>query len=107
MTQDGLTVTAKYPGKRGNDICIKIAENVDESDCWDVETYLDAEVVDAQTVTRIEDLQENAFVKFDGTGGLTAAAGVYLTGGTTAAASFPCPFPSARWRTISPRTAAP
>ena len=48
MTQDGLTVTAKYPGKRGNDICIKIAENVDESDCWDVETYLDAEVVDAQ-----------------------------------------------------------
>ena len=36
MTQDGLTVTAKYPGKRGNDICIKIAENVDESDCWDV-----------------------------------------------------------------------
>ena len=24
MTQDGLTVTAKYPGKRGNDICIKI-----------------------------------------------------------------------------------
>ena len=41
MTQDGLTVTAKYPGKRGNDICIKIAENVDESDCWDVETYLE------------------------------------------------------------------
>ena len=66
MTQDGLTVTAKYPGKRGNDICIKIAENVDESDCWDVETYLDAEVVDAQTVTRIEDLRENAFVEFGG-----------------------------------------
>lgn len=87
MTQDGLTVTAKYPGKRGNDICIKIAENVDESDCWDVETYLDAEVVDAQTVTRIEDLQENAFVEFGGTGVLTAAAGVYLTGGTTAAAT--------------------
>ena len=87
MTQDGLTVTAKYPGKRGNDICIKIAENVDESDCWDVETYLDAEVVDAQTVTRIEDLRENAFVEFGGTGGLTAAAGIYLTGGTTAAAT--------------------
>ena len=79
--------TAKYPGKRGNDICIKIAENVDESDCWDVETYLDAEVVDAQTVTRIEDLRENAFVEFGGTGGLTAAAGIYLTGGTTAAAT--------------------
>ena len=50
MTQDGLTVTAKYPGKRGNDICIKIAENVDESDCWDVETYLDAEVVDGERI---------------------------------------------------------
>ena len=61
MTQDGLTVTAKYPGKRGNDICIKIAENVDESDCWDVETYLDAEVVDAQTVTRIEDFNALAY----------------------------------------------
>ena len=85
MTQDGLTVTAKYPGKRGNDICIKIAENVDESDCWDVETYLDAEVVDVQTVTRIEDLRENAFVEFGGTGGLTAAAGIYLTYTTAAA----------------------
>lgn len=86
-TQGGLTVTARYAGKRGNDICVKLVENVDESDCWDVETYLETELVDTQTVAKIEELRENAFVTFSGTGALQAAAGLYLTGGTTAAAT--------------------
>ena len=87
VTKGGLTVTANCAGKRGNDICIAIAENVDESDCWDVETYLGAELTDTQTVTKIEDLQDNAYVTFSGTGKLTAVAGMYLAGGTTAAAT--------------------
>lgn len=86
-TQGGLTVTASCAGKRGNDICVKIVANVDESDCWDVETYLETELVDTQTVTKIEELRSNAFVTFAGTGALRAAAGFYLTGGTTAAAT--------------------
>ena len=84
-TAGGMTVTAKYAGKRGNDICIAVVENVDEEGVFDVETYLDTELVDSQTAAKIEDLEGNAFVVFSGEGTLTASAGTYLTGGTTAA----------------------
>lgn len=82
-TEGNLTVTAKYSGERGNDICIAIVENVDEDGYYDVETYLGTELVDSQTAANIEELEENAYVTFKGTGTLTAAAGLYLTGGTT------------------------
>ena len=84
-TEGGLTVTAKYAGERGNDICLAIVANVDEDGYWDVETYLGTDMVDTQTVATIEELEDNDFVTFSGTGTLTAAAGTYLTGGTTAA----------------------
>ncbi|MBP3306284.1 MAG: phage tail sheath family protein [Anaerotignum sp.] len=82
-TERNLTVTAKYSGERGNDICIAIVENVDEDGHYDVETYLGTELVDSQTAASIEELVENAYVSFKGTGVLTAVAGLYLTGGTT------------------------
>ncbi len=84
-TVGSMTVTAKYAGTRGNDICVAVTANVDAEDKFDVETYLDTEMVDTQTVANAEELQENAFVTFSGTGALAAAAGTYLTGGTTAA----------------------
>ena len=84
VTTGGLTVTAKYAGKRGNDICVAIVANVDEDGYFDVETYLGTELVDSQTVATIEELEVNDYVTFGGTGALTAAAGTYLTGGTTA-----------------------
>ena len=86
-TLGSMTVTAKYAGKRGNDICVAIVKNVDEEDLFDVETYLDKELVDAQTVAKIEELEDNDYVTFRGEGALTAAAGTYLTGGTTTAAT--------------------
>lgn len=82
-----MTVTAKDAGKRGNDICVAIVENVDEEGCFDVETYLDQELVDSQTAAKIEELEDNDYVTFSGEGDLTAAAGTYLTGGTTTAAT--------------------
>ena len=84
-TTNGLTVTAKYAGKRGNDICVAIVANVDEEGYFDVETYLDTELVDSQTVAKIEELEDNEYVTFEGTGTLNAVAGTYLTGGTTTA----------------------
>ena len=84
-TVEGLTVTAKYTGKRGNDICIAVVENVDADGYFDVETYLDKELVDSQTAANIEELEDNDFVSFNGTGVLKAMAGTYLTGGTTGA----------------------
>ena len=79
----GLAVTAKYAGKRGNDICVAIVENVDEDGFFDVETYLGTELVDSQTAADISELKENDFVTFGGTGELSVTAGTYLTGGTT------------------------
>lgn len=84
-TLGGLSVTAKYAGKRGNDLCVAIVANVDEDDAFDVETYLETELVDTQTVAKAEELEANDFVTFSGSGALTAAAGTYLTEGTTAA----------------------
>ena len=86
-TEGQLTVTAKYAGERGNDICVAIVANVDEEGYWDVETYLDTDMVDAQTVAKIEDLKDNEYVVFSGTGTLTAAAGTYLSGGATGTAT--------------------
>ncbi|MEK4359915.1 hypothetical protein NYE48_23105 [Paenibacillus sp. FSL M7-1455] len=42
---------------------------------------------DLQTVTKIEDLQPNAFIDWSGTGTLTPTAGVKLTGGADGTAS--------------------
>lgn len=87
VTEGNLTVTAKYAGTRGNDICVAIVDNVDEEGYYDVETYLETELVDAQTVASIAELEDNEYVTFSGEGELTAAAGVYLAGGTTTAAT--------------------
>ena len=84
-TLGSLTATAKYTGARGNDICVAVAANVDEAGKYDVETYLGTEQVDIQTVATIEELEDNGFVTFSGTGAPKATAGTYLTGGTTAA----------------------
>jgi len=80
-TIGNMTVTAKYGGKRGNDITIVVQPNVDDPGQFDVQTLVDGREVDTQTVSAIEDLKENAWVTFSGTGTLEATVGVKLTGG--------------------------
>ncbi len=82
-TEGALTVTAKYGGTRGNDLRITIASNVDEEGAFDVTTFLETEPMDSQTVHLLEELQENDFVTFQGTGTPTAVVGISLAGGTT------------------------
>lgn len=82
-TEGALTVTAKYGGTRGNDLRITIASNVDEEGAFDVTTFLETEPMDSQTIHLLEELQENDFVTFQGTGTPTAAVGISLAGGTT------------------------
>lgn len=77
----GVTVTAKYPGVRGNNIKIIVQANIDDEGKFDVITYLDTTMVDKQTVAAISELKPNNFVEFSGTGALEATAGVPLTGG--------------------------
>jgi hypothetical protein len=72
--------TAKCCGIRGNDLKVAIAANVD-GDGFDVKLYLDAQLVDSQTVASAADLKENDWVTWKETA-LEATAGVPLAGGT-------------------------
>ncbi|MDE7261883.1 MAG: phage tail sheath family protein, partial [Oscillospiraceae bacterium] len=77
----GVTVTALYPGVRGNDISIVSAESVDEEGTFTVTTLVDGIQVDQQTAKTGKDLIPNAWVRFSGDAALTATAGVTLSGG--------------------------
>ncbi|WP_250278887.1 phage tail sheath family protein [[Clostridium] colinum] len=76
-----LNVIAKYSGSRGNDIKIKIASNVDKEN-FTVYTYIENIMVDEVIASSIDELKENKFVSFSGTGALEENAGTSLTGGT-------------------------
>lgn len=81
LAEAGLTVTALYPGVRGNDIAVTIAASVDEPEQFTVSTLVDAQVVDTQQVMEASGLKSNAWVAFSGKGPLAAVAGASLTGG--------------------------
>ncbi len=81
-TIEPLTITAKHPGTRYNDIKIVIENNVDD-DKKIVKTYIDTNIlVDEQMATNVEELQANDFVVFSGTGALVENGGTNLTNGT-------------------------
>ncbi|MBB6218659.1 hypothetical protein HNQ80_004833 [Anaerosolibacter carboniphilus] len=81
-TNGNLTATAKYGGTKGNDLAIVIESNIVDNAKFDVITLLDGKEVDSQVkVAAVEDLKNNSFVDFSGTGALTTTAGVPLEGG--------------------------
>ena len=80
-TTGELTITALYPGTRGNDITIIIVEDADNEGTFTVQTVVDGAVVDTQTGANISDLVANDWVTFSGTGALAATAGTPLTSG--------------------------
>lgn len=73
--------TAKYSGIRGNDLAVKIQENIDEPGMWDVITYLGTDMVDFQTVSDQEGLSGNDYVDFKDSITLEAVACAKLSGG--------------------------
>lgn len=75
--------TAKYAGKRGNDIRIVIAKNVDDDTKFEVSTYIDTVIIDEQLVTSADELTDNDFVVFKKDAVLAVTAGTALTGGET------------------------
>lgn len=88
-TQGDLTVTALYPGVRGNDISIIVVAETDAT--YTVQTVVDNTIVDEQNVTGIADLQANSWVAFAaaGTGELTENIGFALSGGVDGVVSAP------------------
>ena len=83
LLSDALTATAKYPGTFGNKIAIVISAN--ENGTYTVQTYANGYLVDSQMASTIDELKNNAFVEFSGTGNLGAVTSTLLTGGTNGA----------------------
>lgn len=81
ITEGSLAITAKYGGTRGDAISVVSKANVNVTDAFDVETFLDGRSVDSQTVKNCEDLKSNRVVDFSGNGAVTAFS-VALEGGT-------------------------
>lgn len=81
-TVEGLTATAKYAGKRGNDI--RISSKANTAGGFDISVYLDMELVELyESVSTVEELaaEESGYVEFSGTGDLSAFAAVSLEEG--------------------------
>ena len=79
-----LTVRAKWGGERGNGLRVAVVPNVDEDGKFDVNTYLDLDLVHTQTAAEVEELENNDYVMFSGKGALQPEACLCLAGGTTA-----------------------
>jgi hypothetical protein len=80
---------AKYGGIRGNDLNIVIAVNIDDSNKFDVTTYLGTLKVDTQTVSSTattDALVSNDWVDWKTNVELEATAGTPLAGGTNGSA---------------------
>lgn len=76
---------AKYAGERGNDLSVAVAETTDNK--YVVTTYLGAAVVDEQTVSKSEELEDNAYVVWTEGTSLGALTKTALTGGSTGSAT--------------------
>ena len=84
-TVEGMAVTAKWGGTRGNDLKVAILTNADDSTKVDVVTYLGTMEVDRQTVSDASgsaNLKDNNFVTFGEAETLTPASATALTGGS-------------------------
>lgn len=84
-TGGGLSATAKYKGTRGN--ALKYSVIADPVSGFDVEIYLGTNKVESfESVTSAADLANSEYIVFsaDGEDGISAVAGVSLTGGADA-----------------------
>lgn len=79
LGEEGVKVTAKYPGTFGNKIALIVKES---EDTFEVITYADGYEVDNQRVTSASELKANDYVEFDTTGTLKQIDTTLLEGGT-------------------------
>jgi len=84
-TVDNLTATARFEGSRGNDITVVVEADPDSEGGFIIATYCGTKEVDRQSGTEIEDLKDNDFVVWSGTGALSENAGIKLEGGSNTA----------------------
>lgn len=109
ITVGTLTATAKYNGTFGNKIQIVVKRLVEgQTSLWNVITYVNGASLDSQKVSNVNELENNDYVDFSGSGEPEETAGVALTGGTngtvTKSEIYPAMFRAlkmARWQTFA------
>lgn len=74
-----LTAVANYEGTVGNSIAVSIET---DGSRHTVKTFVSGRLKDTQSVASIDDLKDNAFVTFSGTGAPETTQLTYLVGGT-------------------------
>ena len=82
-----LTATAKYAGIRGNKIAIAVIDLENEANEFEVITLFDGVEKNRQVAKTVEDLDNNDWVNFTGTGTLVENAGTTLSAGTNGSVS--------------------
>lgn len=83
-----IVAEARCTGSRGNDIAVQLTEDPDLSGSYIMSTYVDSILRNEQVgLKNAEELLDNDWVCFSGSGALTAAAGGELLGGTNGTAS--------------------
>lgn len=81
---------ALYSGTRGNNIKIAIQVNVDDNSKFDVQTWIDGVLMDAQTVATAAELVANDYVAFKTGAKLVVTAATALEGGTNGTVNAAC-----------------
>lgn len=74
--------TAKYSGKRGNNLMAVISKNVDDNSKYNVSILFDGKEIDAQTVSKSAELKDNNYVIFKKDATLAETAGLPFAGGS-------------------------
>lgn len=93
IVDENKTITAKYPGIKGNEITVIIANNIEDTTKYDVITYLAGLKVDSQTISNYEEFEENDYITITGKGKITTATTINLEGGTTTSATETSAYP--------------
>ena len=88
LSPQPIQAQARYDGARGNDISVQLAEDQEWPGTYIMSTYVESVLRDEQRgLENAEELLDNDWVRFAGSGALTAAAGGQLTGGSNGMAT--------------------
>ena len=74
--------TAVYGGIRGNDLMVSATTVIDDSEYFNIKTYLNGGEVDSQIVKTMGEIKDNAYIIFNKSWVIAPDIGTKLTGGT-------------------------
>lgn len=106
-TIGALTVTAKYNGTFGNKINIAVSKDKTNG-LMNIITYVNGNSLDSQKVSNINELDDNDYVTFSGSGEIDETSGTPLSGGTNGTVTDSVAYPNmfkklklSKWQTYA------